>query len=180
MVPILTTQFGKLYQGDCLKILALIESETVDLAFADPPFNLGKEYTSKIDDALAEDHYLTWCESWLIEMVRVLKPGGHLVAFSGTRTYHRMVCAIEDAGFEIRDQIGWAYGSGFPKSHDVSKGIDARERGALVKAKLMHFSAVRGVNGAWLEERGVAGSGSGWCWYYRTTWLCRAEVRTAE
>lgn len=54
----------------------------------------------------------------------VLKPGAHLVAFSGTRTYHRMACAIEDAGFEIRDQLGWAYGSGFPKSHDVSKGID--------------------------------------------------------
>lgn len=53
-----------------------------------------------------------------------LKPGGWLVAFGGTRTYHRMVCAIEDAGFEIRDQIGWAYGQGFPKSHDVSKGID--------------------------------------------------------
>ena len=53
-----------------------------------------------------------------------LKPGAHLVAFSGTRTYHRMACAIEDAGFEIRDQLGWAYGSGFPTSHDVSKGID--------------------------------------------------------
>ena len=58
------------------------------------------------------------------QVLRVLKPGGHLAAFSGTRTYHRMACAIEDAGFEIRDQIGWAYGSGFPKSHDVSKGID--------------------------------------------------------
>lgn len=58
------------------------------------------------------------------ECLRVLKPGGHLIAFSGTRTYHRIACAIEDAGFEIRDQIGWAYGSGFPKSHDVSKGID--------------------------------------------------------
>jgi hypothetical protein len=53
-----------------------------------------------------------------------LNLGAHLVAFSGTRTYHRMVCAIEDAGFEVRDQIGWAFGSGFPKSHDVSKGID--------------------------------------------------------
>lgn len=58
------------------------------------------------------------------EVYRVLKPGAHLAAFSGTRTYHRMAVAIEDAGFEIRDQIGWAYGSGFPKSHDVSKGID--------------------------------------------------------
>ncbi len=62
-------------------------------------------------------------EFWA-ECLRVLKPGGHVAAFSGTRTYHRMACAIEDAGFEIRDQLAWCYGSGFPKSHDVSKGID--------------------------------------------------------
>ncbi len=61
---------------------------------------------------------------WAREVYRVLKPGAHLLAFGGTRTYHRMACAIEDAGFEIRDQIQWLYGSGFPKSHDVSKGID--------------------------------------------------------
>jgi site-specific DNA-methyltransferase (adenine-specific) len=64
------------------------------------------------------------------QALRVLKPGGHLLAFSGSRTYHRMVCAIEDAGLEIRDQIMWLYGSGFPKSHDVSKAID-REAGLL-------------------------------------------------
>ena len=62
-------------------------------------------------------------EFWA-ECLRVLKPGGHVAAFSGTRTYHRLACAIEDAGFEIRDQLAWCYGSGFPKSHDVSKGID--------------------------------------------------------
>jgi DNA modification methylase len=62
-------------------------------------------------------------ELWA-EVLRVLKPGGHMVCFGGTRTYHRMVCAIEDAGFEVRDQLAWIYGSGFPKSHDVSKGID--------------------------------------------------------
>lgn len=59
-----------------------------------------------------------WCETWAIELYRVLKPGGHLLSFGGTRTYHRMASAIEDAGFEIRDQIGWLYGSGFPKSHN--------------------------------------------------------------
>jgi len=58
------------------------------------------------------------------EVMRVLKPGGHVIAFSGTRTYHRLAVAIEDAGFEIRDMVAWLYGSGFPKSHDVSKGID--------------------------------------------------------
>ena len=61
---------------------------------------------------------------WAKEALRVLKPGGHVVAFSGTRTYHRMACAIEDAGFEVRDMLSWLYGSGFPKSHDVSKGMD--------------------------------------------------------
>lgn len=58
------------------------------------------------------------------QCLRVLKPGGHVVAFGGTRTYHRLACAIEDSGFEIRDMLSWLYGSGFPKSHDVSKGID--------------------------------------------------------
>jgi site-specific DNA-methyltransferase (adenine-specific) len=60
-------------------------------------------------------------ETWAA-VFRVLKPGGHLLAFSGTRTYHRMVCAIEDAGFEVRDQIGWTFGSGFPKSHNAGNG----------------------------------------------------------
>ena len=63
-----------------------------------------------------------WCGRWATEAIRVLKPGGHLLAFSGTRTYHRMVCAIEDAGFEVRDQIGWAFGQGFPKSHNAGNG----------------------------------------------------------
>ncbi len=64
-------------------------------------------------------------EFWA-ECLRVLKPGGHVVAFSGTRTYHRMACAIEDAGFEVRDMLSWLYGSGFPKSHDVAKSLDKR------------------------------------------------------
>jgi site-specific DNA-methyltransferase (adenine-specific) len=66
-----------------------------------------------------------WCEQWTRECYRVLKPGGHLLAFGGTRMFHRLACAVEDAGFEIRDNIAWLYGSGFPKSLDVSKAIDA-------------------------------------------------------
>lgn len=67
-----------------------------------------------------------WHQAWATEALRVLKPGGHLLAFGGTRTYHRLVCAVEDAGFEIRDTISWLYGSGFPKSLDVGKQIDKR------------------------------------------------------
>jgi site-specific DNA-methyltransferase (adenine-specific) len=68
--------------------------------------------------------YQEWCTAWAADCLRVLKPGGHLLAFGGTRTYHRLGCAIEDAGFEIRDSIHWIYGSGFPKSLNVSKAID--------------------------------------------------------
>lgn len=77
--------------------------------------------------------FQNWCELWATECLRVLKPGGHLLAFGGTRTWHRLACAVEDAGFEIRDNIAWLYGSGFPKSLDVSKAID-KAAGAERKA----------------------------------------------
>jgi site-specific DNA-methyltransferase (adenine-specific) len=93
-------------------------SESVDAIVTDPPYELG--FMGKGWDASGVAYDVTlWSEC-----LRVLKPGGHLLAFGGTRTYHRMTCAIEDAGFEIRDCIVWLYGSGFPKSHDVSKAID--------------------------------------------------------
>lgn len=71
-------------------------------------------------------NYQAWCLVWAREVFRVLKPGGHLLAFGGTRTYHRLVCALEDAGFEVRDSIHWVYATGYPKSLDVSKAIDGR------------------------------------------------------
>jgi DNA modification methylase len=86
-------------------------------------------------------------ETWA-EVLRVLKPGGHLVAFSGTRTYHRMVVAIEDAGFEVRDQLAWLYGSGFPKSHDVSKQIDKlAPRAGMFDKFAAHYGARRKATG---------------------------------
>lgn len=142
-----------LYSGDCLPVLATLPEASIDSVVCDPPYHL----TSIVKRFSAENAAACkvgktggayarasagfmgkkWdggdvafrVETWTA-VLRALKPGGHLVAFSGTRTYHRMVCAIEDAGFEIRDQIGWAFGSGFPKSRDVSKDIDKRRFGS--------------------------------------------------
>lgn len=82
MLPAFETSLGKLFEEDCVEFLRQIDGESVDLAFADPPFNLGKEYSSKIDDSLAEDEYLDWCRQWLAEMMRTLKPGGSLFLYN--------------------------------------------------------------------------------------------------
>lgn len=103
---------------DCVEGMRLFPDAYFDSIVTDPPYELG--FMGKAWDASGIANNV---EMWR-EALRVLKPGGHLLAFSGSRTYHRMVCAIEDAGFEIRDQIMWVYGSGFPKSLDVSKAID--------------------------------------------------------
>jgi len=107
----------ELHHGDCLEILKTLPANSVDSIVTDPPYELG--FMGKSWDASGIAYNV---DMWR-EALRVLKPGGHLLAFSGSRTYHRMTCAIEDAGFEIRDQIMWVYGSGFPKSLDVSKAI---------------------------------------------------------
>jgi site-specific DNA-methyltransferase (adenine-specific) len=101
-----------LHHGDCLDVLRGMESASVDSIVTDPPYGLsfmGKRW----------DYDVPSVEIWA-ECLRVLKPGGHLLAFAGTRTQHRMACRIEDAGFHIRDLIAWVYGSGFPKSHNLS------------------------------------------------------------
>jgi DNA modification methylase len=106
----------RLLLGDCLKRMKNIPSDSIDSVVTDPPYGLsfmGKKW----------DYDVPAVEVWA-ECLRVLKPGGHLLAFAGTRTQHRMAVRIEDAGFEIRDMIAWVYGSGFPKSLDVSKAID--------------------------------------------------------
>ena len=108
----------QLYQGDCLEVLKQYPDNYFDSVVTDPPYELG--FMGKKWDSTGIAYNI---ELWQ-EVLRVLKPGGHLLAFGGTRTYHRMACAIEDAGFEIRDQIQWIYGSGFPKSLDISKAID--------------------------------------------------------
>ena len=112
-----------LLKGNCLETLKTLEDNSIDSIVTDPPYELG--FMGKSWDASGIAYNV---ELWK-QALRVLKPGGHLLAFSGSRTYHRMAVAIEDAGFEIRDQIMWIYGSGFPKSLDVSKAID-RQAGA--------------------------------------------------
>jgi len=109
---------SKVYFGDCLEIMKKLEADSIDSIVTDPPYELG--FMGKAWDSTGIAYSI---ELWK-EALRVLKPGGHLLAFGGTRTYHRMVCAIEKAGFEIRDQLQWIYGSGFPKSMNVSKAID--------------------------------------------------------
>ncbi len=145
---------NKIYQGDCIEEMKKLPDNSVDAIITDPPYGLefmGKEWdkfkegkniaggTTGIDTpfgrskplnsvyqyGLEEKNQLQkFCFDWAKECLRVLKPGGFLLSFGGTRTYHRMTCGIEDAGFEIRDTIMWVYGSGFPKSLNIGKAVD--------------------------------------------------------
>lgn len=139
----------ELLHADCRQVMANMGDETVDACVTDPPYHLtsivkrfgpgqaAQQFGSDGAYARAARGFMgqTWDGGdiafdptlWA-EVLRVLKPGGHLIAFSGTRTYHRMACAIEDAGFEIRDMLEWLYGSGFPKG-----GLDDEGRGAALK-----------------------------------------------
>jgi len=128
----------KIYNQDCLYKLKELDDSSVDSIVTDPPYGLsfmGKKW----------DYDVPSVDIW-IECLRVLKPGGHLLAFAGSRTYHRMAVRIEDAGFEIRDQIMWVYGSGFPKSHNIGKAVDkqggnllGKEVADLVKKKRLEI-----------------------------------------
>lgn len=116
----------QLHHGDCLGVLPTLPDGSVDSIVTDPPYELG--FMGKKWDNSGIAYNITLWQ----ECLRVLKPGGHLLAFGGTRTYHRMAVAIEDAGFEIRDSLHWIYGSGFPKSLNLSKTLD-KMAGAPVK-----------------------------------------------
>lgn len=134
----------QLHHGDCLEVLRSIPDCSVDSIVTDPPYGLsfmGKKW----------DYDVPSVEVW-VECLRVLKPGGHLLAFAGTRTQHRMAVRIEDAGFEIRDMIAWVYGSGFPKSLDVSKAIDkaaGAEREVVGETRKGAQTNSTGRYGAW-------------------------------
>jgi DNA modification methylase len=143
----------RLFHGDCLDVLTELPDASVDAVVTDPPYGLefmGKEWDSFKTDRRgvtrttgipavpgvrgewssgrpqsydAGKPFQSWCGLWTAECLRVLKPGGHLLAFGGTRTWHRLACAVEDAGFEVRDSIAYLYGSGFPKSLNPYRSI---------------------------------------------------------
>jgi DNA modification methylase len=159
-----------LYHADMRDMLKERPDNSVDSVVCDPPYHLTSivkrfgganaapaQYGTDGAFARASTGFMgrTWDggdiafrpETWA-EVLRVLKPGGHVAAFGATRGYHRMTCAIEDAGFEIRDSLAWIFGTGFPKSHDVSKGID--------KTSGVHVGWFGPWLKAWRTERGIA------------------------
>lgn len=121
-----------IHLGNCLEVLKGMPDNSVDSIVTDPPYGLsfmGKKWDYDVPEQAIWE-----------ECLRVLKPGGHLLAFAGTRTQHRIAVRIEDAGFEIRDMIAWVYGSGFPKSMDVSKAIDKMDAADARRERQLRFT----------------------------------------
>jgi DNA modification methylase len=142
----------EIYNENCIEGMRKLPADSVDAIVTDPPYGLsfmGKEW----------DHGVPGEQFWA-EALRVAKPGAYLLAFGGTRTYHRLACAIEDAGWEIRDCLGWLYGSGFPKSMDVSKAIDKTlgEKREVVGIRKDAQSESTGRYGSWGNDNGTGSS----------------------
>lgn len=137
-----------IHNGDCIEVMNQMPPESVDAIVTDPPYGLG--FMGKKWDGLPPS--LEWAEA----CYRVLRPGGHIAAFGGTRTWHRLAVAIEDAGFEMRDSLAWLYGSGFPKSMNVGKAVD---KAAGVKREVIGSKI--GQPGYHLEPGGKAGEAYG-------------------
>jgi len=137
----------KLMQGDNILSLKKLPDNSIDSVVTDGPYGL--KFMSK-----KWDYDVPSVEFWK-EVYRVLKPGGHVLSFGGTRTYHRMTVNIEDAGFEIRDQIMWLYGSGFPKSHNIGKSVDkiqGNDREVVGKLENYQDKSSKGKNAHMMEE----------------------------
>jgi DNA modification methylase len=133
------------YHGSNLDVLPTLADNSVDAIVTDPPYELGFMGKSWDSSGIAYS-----VELWQ-ECLRVLKPGGHLLAFGGSRTWHRIAVAIEDAGFDVRDSIAWLYGSGFPKSLDISKAIDKSDAGEARRKRDLEFVE-------WMKTTGLKAS----------------------
>ena len=173
----------ELHHGDCLEVLRTLADNSIDSIVTDPPYGLtaNKKGGTGVASVNLDSPYgrarigtgngaggfmgLKWdvdvpsVEVWA-ECLRVLKPGGHLLAFAGTRTQHRMAVRIEDAGFEIRDMIAWVYSQGFPKSVDVSKQIDQQEKNRWVKiSKAIDNANLSEIAELWINSKNANAAG---------------------
>lgn len=155
-----------LHHGDCIEVMRTLPDASVDAVVTDPPYAL--EFMGRGWDKYTPLEFELWVSQWAAECLRVLKPGGHMLAFGGSRTWHRLAAGIEDAGFDIRDSIAWLYGSGFPKSLDVSKAIDkaaGAERDVVGTGKRSRNVAHEGWDRPWMREQMEAIGGSGMAEY---------------
>jgi len=113
---------NRVIQGDCIEVMEEIPDNSIDACVTDPDY--GIDFMSKEKFKGTPREYQAWTQEWAIEVMRVLKPGAHMLVFGIPRMYHRMASGVEDVGFEIRDQIQWVFSSGFPKSHNIGKAVD--------------------------------------------------------
>jgi len=145
----LQEMLNKVIQGDCLEVMKNIPDNSIDTIITDPPYGL--EFMGKDWDKFkeGENSYQLFSYNWAKECLRVAKPGATLLCFGGTRTWHRLACGIEDAGWEIRDTLMWLYGSGFPKSLNIGKEID--KRGGVVPDPEEFRDAVKKT----MKEKGI-------------------------
>jgi DNA modification methylase len=161
--PKIVVDGARVFHGDCRDVLRSLPDNSVDSVVTDPPYELG--FMGKKWDSSGIAYDVTVWQ----ECLRVLKPGGHVLAFGGSRTWHRLAVAVEDAGFELRDSIAWIYGSGFPKSLDVSKAIDKRGGGGALLTKeigeaLRVARESRGISKSKADEIFCDGT-TNWTWF---------------
>ena len=149
----------RIVTGDTFDVLPTLADESVHAVVTDPPYGLA--FMGRDWDDFSPTEYQAWCERWAREVRRVLKPGGHLLAFSGNRTHHRLFTGVEDAGFEVRDTLTWHYGSGFPKASDVSKTIDKRADAEREVVGEQHGNGIEPGHGNYVNNEGSTWNGDG-------------------